>query len=72
MNKLTDIQMAKRKMAMRVRARLRLKAAEQYLDDLDAILPALEHKFDQATLEGKKLPPIVAFPEILKGEGEDA
>jgi hypothetical protein len=40
-------------MAMRIRAKLRVRAAEQYLDELNEVLPEAEIKFDKMVQQGK-------------------
>lgn len=67
MNKLTKQQLAKRKLAMRTRAILRLKAQEQYVDDLNAVLPDLEKKFDAQVNRGILLAPIDIEKAITRG-----
>jgi hypothetical protein len=58
MKRLGTIELAKKKMAMRVRAMLRLKAQEQYLDELNELLPASEILFDKKVQQGRLPKPI--------------
>ena len=46
MEKLDSIQLDKKLLAMRVRTKLRLKSQEQYVRDLNEVLPAAEAEFD--------------------------
>jgi hypothetical protein len=58
MNKLDSISIAHRKLGMRVRAALRLKAQEQFLDDLNECLPDLEKNFWRRVQLGKLPEPV--------------
>jgi hypothetical protein len=64
MKRLGTIELAKKKMAMRVRAMLRLKAQEQYLDELNEMLPAAEILFDKKVQQGR-LPKPVDVSKVL-------
>jgi hypothetical protein len=66
LKRLGTIELAKKKMAMRVRATLRLKAQEQYLDELNELLPEAEIAFDKKVQQGKLPKPI----DITKALGE--
>lgn len=58
MKRLGTIELAKKKMAMRVRAMLRLKAQEAYVDELNELLPAAEILFDKKVQQGRLPKPI--------------
>ena len=58
MKRLGTIELAKKKMAMRVRAMLRLKAQEQYVDELNELLPEAEILFDKKVQQGKLPKPV--------------
>lgn len=67
MKKLDKVELAKKILAMRVRARLRLRAQEQYAQELNDILPDLEKAFDQKTHRGVLPAPIPAIPDVIEG-----
>lgn len=58
MKRLGKIELEKRKMAMRVRAALRLRAAEMYLEELNEVLPTAEIQFDKKVMQGQLPAPI--------------
>lgn len=58
MRKLDKIDLEKKRMAMRVRAALRLKAQEQYLEDLNEVLPDALAAFDKKTKLGELPKPL--------------
>lgn len=61
MKHLDRVEMNKKKLAMRVRARLRLEAQEAYAERLNDLLPALEAEHDQLALDGN----FAELPEVF-------
>lgn len=66
MRKLGRIELAKRKMTMRVRAAAKLQCAEAYLDLLNEMLPAEEANFDKRVQQGE-LPKPLDLKKALGG-----
>ena len=71
MTKLTQIQMEKKRLAMRVRAKLRLAHQEAYAEELNELLPALEAKFDKQSLDGRIPKALAAFADFNKAIDAD-
>lgn len=71
MQELTRIQLEKKKLGMVTRARLRLELNLEYLERLNATLPPLERRFDEA-VQHDVLPEVgKAFKTGLENDSDD-
>lgn len=66
MRELTKIELNKKILAMRVRAKLRLRSQEQYVRELNAQLPALEAEHDRLAHQDELMEIPEAFPMVIE------